>query len=174
MKKILLLLCLIGGATAHAQILQPSNGGTGQDSSAWTGCVGTTAGVWNNFTCVAVNGTSDVTAQSTSQATTTLIASAATTAFYRISYYADQNGTCGTGANSVFFSFQWTDPTHARTANSVALPLPSSQSANLGSIQGTIAIYVESGAAITYTSTINGSCSSGTSSYDVHVVVETI
>lgn len=119
-------------------------------------------------------GTSDVLNQSTSQGSTTLVASASGTGVYRISYYTDQNVTCTTGSNVVFFSFQWTDVTHSRTISSLSLTLTSAQSANLGSIQGVIPIYVENATSITYTSTVSGSCTSGTSSYDVHVVVESL
>ena len=125
-------------------------------------------------TVVSPIGTSDVTGRSTSQTTTTLVASAPGAAAYRISYYADQSGTCTTGSNGVLFSFQWTDATHARTVNSIPLALASSQSASLGSIQGVIPVYADNATAITYTSTINGSCTTGTSTYDVHVIVENL
>ncbi len=47
---VLALLC----STAGAQILAPANGGTGQDSTAWTGCVSVTAGVWSYAACPVV------------------------------------------------------------------------------------------------------------------------
>ena len=120
-------------------------------------------------------GSSDLTSQTSSQTTVTLVASTIASGKFRISYYADQNALCDSGQTSVFFSFQWTDASHSRTASTVVLVLPSTQSANLGSIQGVIPIYAAMSTAITYTSTVTGSCSAGgPSSYDVHISVESI
>jgi hypothetical protein len=135
-------------------------------SSVWS-CLSTSG--------VSVIGSSTVSHQSTSQSTVVLVPSAPSTGKYRINYYADQNALCGTGSNVVFFDFQWTDLNHSRTTSSVALALTDSQSANRGSIQGTIPIEAVSTTAITYTSTVSGSCSSGgPSSYDVRISVESV
>jgi hypothetical protein len=120
-------------------------------------------------------GDSDLTNQTASLTATTLVAAAPQTGKYRISYYADQNALCASGAESVQFNFQWTDGAHARNVNTVALVLPSSQSANLGSIQGMVPIFAAVGTSITFTSTTYGACSTGgPASYDVHISVESV
>ena len=50
LKRAVLLLALTT-APAFAQILQSPNGGTGQDSSGWSGCATVTAGVWSYAAC---------------------------------------------------------------------------------------------------------------------------
>jgi hypothetical protein len=114
---------------------------------------------------------SNVTAQSTSQSAVTL-ASAPTSGAYRLNYYVDQNGTCTSGSNSVSLSFNWTDGSNARVLTTVSLSLGSAQSTS-GYLSGTTPIYVGSGN-VTYTSTVSGSCTSGTSSYDLHVGLERV
>lgn len=163
---IALALCLPGTINSQS-VLPVANGGTG----------GTTAATARSNLGVASTsvGDSDLTGLTASQSTVTLVASTASAGKFRINYYADQNAVCTTGSYSVFFSFQWTDASHSRTTNSVTLTLMSSQSANQGSIQGVVPIYAGVGTAITYTSTVTGSCSSGgPSSYDVHISVESV
>jgi hypothetical protein len=112
---------------------------------------------------------SNVTAQSTSQGAVTL-SSGPTAGSYRLSYYMDQNGTCTSGSNSVSWSFNWTDGSNARILTTGSLSLGSTQSTS-GYLSGTAPLYVGSGN-VTYTSTVVGTCTSGTSSYDVHVSLE--
>jgi len=111
---------------------------------------------------------SNVTAQSSSQTSVTLASPGA--GQYMLNYYADQNGTCTTGANSVSFTFNWTDGGNARAITAGSLTLGSTQSASAGYLSGLLPIYAASGP-VTYTSTVSGSCSSGTSSYDMHVAL---
>ena len=112
-------------------------------------------------------GSSDVTGQSTSQ-TSTAVATAPGAGNYNLRYYADVNTACTTGANTVSFTLSWTDATAARTLQTGSLPMGSSTSASY--ITGEIPIRVASGN-VTYTSTVSGSCGSGTSEYDVHMVL---
>jgi hypothetical protein len=94
---------------------------------------------------------------------------------YRISYYANQNALCSSGSISVLFTFTWTDASHVRGANSIALTIGVSQSTTAGSIQGVIPIYAAISTAITYTSTVTGSCATGgPASYDAHISVEAV
>jgi hypothetical protein len=112
---------------------------------------------------------SNATAQSASQAAATL-AAAPTAGSYRLTYYLDENGTCTTGSNSVTLTFNWTDGTNARVLATSGLNLGSTQS-TAGYSSGTLPIYVGSGN-VTYSSTVAGSCTTGTSTYDVHVSLE--
>ncbi len=108
-------------------------------------------------------------ALSTSQSTVTL-ASAPTAGSYRLNYYVDQNEVCASGSNNVALGFNWTDGSNARVLNTSNLSLGSAQSA-AGYLSGTLPIWVGSGN-VTYSSTISGSCSTGTSTYDVHLSLE--
>jgi hypothetical protein len=112
---------------------------------------------------------SNLTAQSASQSGVVL-ASGPTAGSYRATYYLDQNGTCTSGSNSVSLSFNWTDGSNARILATSSLNLGSTQS-TLGYLSGTLPIYV-GGGNVTYSSTIAGSCTSGTSSYDLHISLE--
>ena len=114
---------------------------------------------------------SDVTAQSTSQSTVTLATPSA--GGYRLNYYATQNATCTTGSNSVSFTFNWTDAHNARSLTTGSMTLSSTQSATTGYLSGLFPLSVGSGS-VTYTSTVSGTCATGTSSYDVHVTLENI
>jgi hypothetical protein len=111
---------------------------------------------------------SNITGQSSSQSGVTL----ATPGLgqYMLNYYADQNGTCTTGANSVSFTFNWSDGSSARTLTTGSLALGPTQSAATGYISGLMPIYAGNGS-VTYSSTLSGSCSTGTSSYDMHVAL---
>jgi hypothetical protein len=111
---------------------------------------------------------SNVTARSSSQTSVTLAAPGP--GQYTLNYYADQNGTCTTGANSVSFTFNWTDGTNARAIATGSLTLGATQSAVTGYLAGLMPIYVGSGS-VTYTSTVLGSCTTGTSSYDIHAAL---
>ncbi len=110
---------------------------------------------------------SNVTAQSASQTSVTLATPGP--GQYTLNYYADQNGTCTTGSNTVSFTFTWTDGSNARTATTASLTLGSTQSAG-GYLSGVLPIYSGSGS-VTYSSTISGACGSGTSSYDLHAAL---
>jgi hypothetical protein len=114
---------------------------------------------------------SNLTAQSASQAATTL-ASAPTAGSFRLTYYLDQNGTCTSGSNTVSLSFNWTDGSNARVLATSSLNLGSTQSTS-GYLSGTLPIYVGSGN-VTYSSTVTGSCTTGASSYDVHISLERV
>jgi len=112
---------------------------------------------------------SNVTAQSTSQAAVTL-ASSPSAGSYRITYYMDQNGTCTSGSNTVSLTFNWTDGTFTRALTTGSLTLSAAQSSS-SYLTGLPTIYVGSGN-VTYTSTVAGTCATGTSSYDLHVTME--
>jgi hypothetical protein len=112
---------------------------------------------------------SNATAQSASQSAVTL-ATAPTAGSYRLTYYMDANGTCTTGSDSVSLTFNWTDGTNARVLATSSLNLGSTQS-TAGYSSGTLPIYVGSNN-VTYSSTVSGSCTTGTSSYDIHVSLE--
>jgi len=109
--------------------------------------------------------------QSTSQ-TAMILAAGPSSGSYRLTYYMDQNGTCTSGANSVSLSFNWTDGSNARVLTTQSLNLASTQSI-LAYLSGTLPIYVGSGN-ITYSSTVSGTCSSGTSSFDIHLSLESL
>lgn len=110
---------------------------------------------------------SNVTAQSTSQSAVT-IATAPTAGQYEVQYYADLNTACTTGANSVSFTFNWTDASGtARSLQTGNLTMGTSQ-AGSSYVSGAFPLWVGSGN-VTYTSTVSGACGSGTSSYDVHI-----
>jgi hypothetical protein len=110
---------------------------------------------------------SNLTAQTASISTVTL---AAGPGMYNFFYYADQNATCTTGANSVAFTFNWTDGTAARSVTTGNLALGAAQSATGGFLSGLLPIYIGSGS-LAYASTVVGTCLTGTSSYDVHVAL---
>lgn len=110
-------------------------------------------------------------AQSTSQAAVTL-AAGPSTGSYRITYYLDQNGTCTSGSNTVSLSFNWADGSNARVLTTSSLTLGSTQS-TLGYVSGTVPIYVGSGN-VTYSSTVAGSCTTGASSFDLHLSLESL
>ena len=112
---------------------------------------------------------SDVTGQSTSQTTVT-IATAPGAGFYTIFYYADVNTACSTGGNSVSFQFSWTDATGSRTVTTIAMSMAQGAPTATSYLSGLLPIYVNSGN-VAYTSTVNGSCTTGTSTYDVHAVL---
>jgi hypothetical protein len=112
---------------------------------------------------------SNVTVQSTSQSAVTL-ASSPTSGAYRLTYYVDQNGTCTSGSNSVSLTFNWTDGSNARVLTTGNLNLGSAQT-TAGYLSGTLPVYVGSGN-VTYSSSVVGSCTSGTSSYDAHLSLE--
>jgi hypothetical protein len=110
---------------------------------------------------------SNVTSQSSSQTSVSLATPGP--GQYTLNYYADQNGTCTTGSGSVSFTFNWTDGSNARTLTTGGLTLGSTQSTT-GYLSGLMPIYIGSGS-ISYTSTVSGSCSTGTSSYDISVAL---
>jgi hypothetical protein len=109
---------------------------------------------------------SDVTAQSTSQSAVTLASSPAAGA-YELKFYADVNTPCTTGGNSVSFVFNWTDGTSARSLQTGSLSMAQGAPAGSAYLSGVARVQVGSGN-LTYTSTVSGSCASGTSSYDIH------
>ena len=113
---------------------------------------------------------SDVTAQSTSQSAVTLATSPAAGP-YRVRLYADLNAPCTTGSNSVTFTVNWTDGTYARSATIGPLTLAAAQTASQY-VSADVPVYAGSGN-VTYSSTIAGTCSTGTSTYDVHASLRT-
>ncbi len=120
-------------------------------------------------------GNSEVTGQTVSQGSVNLVGTVPQNGKYLISYYASQHALCSAGFNSVFFSFSWTDSSGARTVQSVGLTLGNVQSSSSGSIQGDFQIYALSSSAITYSSTLTGSCATGgPSSYDAHITVNAV
>jgi hypothetical protein len=120
-------------------------------------------------------GDSDVLGQTASQATVNLVGTVPSAGKYRIGYTADQNALCPTGSESVFFTFTWTSANHVRTVNSITLTLGSAQSSTSGAIEGVVPIFAAASSAITYTSTVTGSCATGgPASYDAHISVEAV
>ncbi len=111
---------------------------------------------------------SNVIAQSSGQ--TSVMLATPGPGHYTLTYYADQNGTCTTGSNSVSFTFNWSDGSNARVLTTGSLTLGVAQSTTAGYLSGLLPIYLGSGS-LTYTSTILGSCGSGTSSYDLHAAL---
>jgi hypothetical protein len=164
-------------AIGNNQLVFGSGGAQGLASSAnlvstgGTGIFSVIAGVTTAGEGVPiVMGVSNVTAQSTSQSAVT-IATAPTAGSYMIRYYASQNALCTTGADTVSFTFNWTDAGNARSLTTGSLTLGTAQSATSGYMSGLMPIYVNSGN-VTYTSTVAGACGSGTSSYDIHASIE--
>jgi len=125
-------------------------------------------------TCFAVIGVSDVTGQTSSQSTVTVVSSAPKSGDYMIRWYADVSATCSsTASGNVTFTFSWTDA--STTRNFVSPPLNATTTNGVGNyVSGTIPIYAGSGSAISYSSSYSISCG-GIShlAYDVHVSVET-
>lgn len=120
-------------------------------------------------------GDSDVTGQTASQGAVNLVGTVPATAKYRVSYYANQAAVCGSGTVTVLFTFNWVDPRSARSVSSVVLTIGPAQAPITGSIQGAIPIEALASTAITYTSTLTGSCATGgPASYDAHIAVEEI
>jgi hypothetical protein len=101
------------------------------------------------------------------------MATAPTAGSYRLGYYASQNALCTTGSNSVAFTFNWTDAGNARSLTTGSLTLNTTQSASGYISGGPFPIFINSGN-FTYTSTVTGTCASGTSSYDIHATLERV
>lgn len=182
---------LSAGQISHAQLPTlvsgdiPNNGAntTGNAATAtalstngtanqiWvTNGTGTAQG-WATVTSSTLVGTaSDVTGQSTSQSAVTL-ASSGTPGNYRIKLYADLNTPCTTGSNTVLFTLSWTDGSNARTATIGPLTLGAAQSSS-SFVEGELSIYA-GGGSVTYSSTVSGTCTTGTSTYDVHASLRT-
>jgi hypothetical protein len=152
------------------------SGGTGTVTSitAGTGLSGgtiTTSGTIALSSTVPANCTaSNVTGQSTSQSSVSLCTSSLATGQYFLRYYADQSTVCTTGSNSVSFTFNWTDVSNARVLTTGSLTFTTTQATN-SYLSGSIPIYVSGSAAVTYTSTVVGTCATGTSTYDMHAEV---
>jgi hypothetical protein len=104
--------------------------------------------------------------QSTSQSTVTL-ATAPPPGIYELYYYADLNTPCTTGANDVTFAFNSTDASLTRTLTTGAFEMTASNTATQF-LSGVLPLYIASGN-VTYSSTVAGTCTTGTSSYDIHV-----
>lgn len=114
----------------------------------------------------------DVTGQSTSQSTVT-IATTPAGGIYRLSYYADMTTPCTTGSNSVSFSFGWTDAGGARTLTTGSLTMGTAQTATSYLSGGPFEVSVASGN-VTYTSTVAGTCATGTSVYEIRPTFERV
>jgi hypothetical protein len=119
-----------------------------------------------------VEAVSDVTAQTASQSTVNLIASTGAAGHYLVRLYLDQNGLCTTGTGSVYATVNWTDASHAHSAQTVPLNLITTaiSSAN-GYVDAAIPLWAATSTAITYTTTYTA-CTTGTGSYDLHAEVE--
>ena len=134
---------------------------------------GTALANWNNIATQGmgtptIGWVSNVLAVTANQNVT--LATAPTAGTYHLIYYTSLNTPCTTGSNSTSFTFGWTDSNSARTLITGPLSMGSAQSTS-SYVSGDFNLYVGSGN-ITYTSTISGTCSTGTSSYDIHVTLE--
>lgn len=114
---------------------------------------------------------SDVIGQSTSQTAVTL-ATPTTAGEYTVRIDADLHTPCTTGSNSVIFTANWTTANGARLATTATLTMGSSQTTG-SYVQAFIPINSAVSDPITYSSTVTGTCTTGTSSYDVHASVRT-
>jgi hypothetical protein len=131
---------------------------------------------YNNYTTVglgldAVEGVSDVTAQTGSQTSTNILALTPAAGHYLVKIYIDQNALCTTGTGSVYATVSWTDASHAHTAVTVPLTLANTAISSLyGYIDAALPIYSATSSAISYTTTY-AACATGTGSYDLHATV---
>src|SRR5581483_8031036 len=134
-------------------------------------------GTYNGLTTAGLGfdtvlGVSDVTAQSASQTTVNLIASTSAAGHYLVRIYIDQNALCTTGTGLVYATVNWTDATHAHSAQTVPLTLANTAiSTPSGYIDAAIPLWAASATAITYTTTYTA-CATGTGTYDLHAEVE--
>jgi hypothetical protein len=155
-------------------------GSSGTQLGCLTGLISNSSGAFTTYDgittaglgLVAVEGVSDVTAQSTSQTTVNLLASTGAAGHYLVRIYLDQNALCTTGTGSVYATVAWTDATHAHTALTVPLTLANTSisSAN-GFIDAAIPLWSSTSSSISYTTTY-AACASGTGTYDLHAEVE--
>jgi hypothetical protein len=91
-----------------------------------------------------------------------------------IRLYLDQNALCTTGTGTVYATMNWTDATHAHSAQTVTLNLiTSAVSTPYGYVNSVVDFWAASATAITY-STTYGACATGTASYDLHAEVERV
>jgi hypothetical protein len=104
-------------------------------------------------------------AQSTSQSTVTIL-TAPGAGNYEIHFYVDISAACSTGQNSVYFTFSWTDATLARSLTTGQLQMTSTNGAT-SFLSGVFPLRVGSGN-VSYTSTVQGTCTTGTSTYDIN------
>lgn len=111
-----------------------------------------------------------VTGQTTSQGTVTL-ASAPAAGDFDLHYAVNMSTACTTGANSVNFAMNWTDAS-TRTMTTGSMTMGAAQTST-SFMSGVLPLHVTSGD-VTYTSTINGTCASGTSAYDVRMWLERV
>jgi hypothetical protein len=113
-------------------------------------------------------GLSDVTAQTASQTTVTILASTPSAGQFKIDYYLDQNAVCATpGPGQVFITFSWSDASHAHLASTVPLNFLSALTTAGGYLQGTLPFYSATSSTVSYTTTMTA-CTTGTASYDLH------
>lgn len=134
----------------------------------WVGCVydGTNCQMATQLgNGVAVAGRSTVLAQSTSQSAVTL-ATSPVAGEYDIHFYSNLNTPCTTGSNSVSFTFSWTDASNSRVLSTSFLALGTQTTGRY--MSGIVPVHVGSGN-VTYSSAVIGTCTSGTSTYDVDV-----
>jgi hypothetical protein len=119
-----------------------------------------------------VEAVSDLTAQSASQSTVNLVSSTGAAGHYTVRLYIDQNALCTTGTGSVYATVNWTDATHAHSAQTITLNLVTAAvSTPYGYLDAAIDFWAASATAITY-STTYVACTTGTGSYDIHAEVE--
>ena len=114
--------------------------------------------------------TSDKTGQSASFTSTTIDGiSGGGGGPVNLRYYADVNTACSTGSNSVTFTFTWTDASGNRSLTTGPLGMGTSGTSTY--LSGTIPLYVAASSAVAWSSTVTGSCTTGTSTYDAHALV---
>ena len=123
--------------------------------------------------CVAVIAVSDVTGQTSSQGSVTLVSSIAVSGDYMIRWYADVSVPCSTSPSGmgVTFTFAWTDATRSRNVTSTALA-PTNSNGIGNFISGVIPIYAAALSTVSYSSSYMVTCSGIPFAYDVHVSVE--
>jgi hypothetical protein len=126
-------------------------------------------------TCFSVIAVSDVTGQTSSQSTVTLVSSAPKSGNYMIRWYADVRTPCSLTASGtgVTFTFTWVDASATRNFVSPSLS-PTTTNGVTNYISGVIPIYAASGSAISYFSSYMVTCGGITHlAYDIHVSIET-
>jgi hypothetical protein len=121
-----------------------------------------------------VLGVDDETGKSASLSTVNLISSTSAAGHYLVRIYLDQNALCTAGTGTVYATVNWTDATHAHSAQTATLNLIiTAVSTAYGYVDAAIPFWAASSTAITY-STTYAACTTGTATYDVHAEVERV
>jgi hypothetical protein len=116
-----------------------------------------------------VGSTLDLTAQSGSLSTQTLVSSTPSAGRYSVVYYIDESAGCSSADGTVLATFFWTDATHARQQASTTLTF----AATVGTgnfLQGAVRLWAAASTAITATTTYSA-CGTGAATYDIHTYV---